>query len=222
MYLCLPDKDIRKRLVPLYCDVVIRRTARAGLKEKTLCVFVDHTYFPRQLRTDVVHSNAPIANSPSVARHPPTAAPSIASRKMATVVVSRAVQAISSGSSKLPNTCASPLPEASCSFFMEEGVSGNLRDSDSNNDFEFYDSDFDVEDDDDDLFADNADKSVGDNNEKEMVDEKEDEDVLDDETLQLREENMVVLRNKLTEFNPTCDMDSPIFVRGMTFRGLKS
>jgi hypothetical protein len=196
--------------------------ARASLKEKTLCVFVDHTDFLRQLRTDVVHTNAPVANSPSaVARPPPAAAPSIASSKMAAAAVSRAVQAISSGSSKLPNAGASPLPEASCSSFVEEGVSGNLRHSDSDSDFEFYDSDYDVEYGDDDLFADNVDKSVGDNNEKEMVDDKEDEDALDDETLQLGEDNMVVLRNKLTEFNPSCDMDNPIFVRGMTFSGVE-
>ncbi|KAM0869263.1 hypothetical protein ACQ4PT_040790 [Festuca glaucescens] len=221
LYWCLPDKDIREGLVPLDCDAVIRIMARASLKEKTLCVFVDHTDFLRQLRTDVVQSNAPVANSPSaVARPPPAAAPSIASSKMA-AAVSRAVQAISSGSSKLPNAGASPLPEASCSSFVEEGVSGNLRDSDSDSDFEFYDSDYDVEDGDDDLFADNVDKSVGDNNEKEMVDDKEDEDALDDETLQLGEENMVVLRNKLTEFNPTCDMHNPIFVRGMTFSGVE-
>ncbi|KAM0902373.1 hypothetical protein ACQ4PT_019399 [Festuca glaucescens] len=222
LYWCLPDKDIREGLVPLDCDAVIRRMARASLKEKTLCVFVDHTDFLRQLRTDVVQSNAPVANSPSaVARPPPAAAPSIASSKMAAAAVSRAVQAISSGSSKFPNAGASPLPEASCSSFVEEGVSGNLRDSDSDNDFEFYGSDYDVEDGDDDLFADNVDKSVGDNNEKEMVDDKEDEDALDDETLQLGEENMVVLRNKLTEFNPTCDMHNPIFVRGMTFSGVE-
>ncbi|KAM0860075.1 hypothetical protein ACQ4PT_046746 [Festuca glaucescens] len=54
-----------------------------------------------------------------------------------------------------------------------------------------------------------------------MVDDKEDEDALDDETLQLGEENMEVLRNKLTEFNPACDMDNPIFVRGMTFSGVE-
>nr|XP_051190100.1 uncharacterized protein LOC127303399 [Lolium perenne] len=222
LYWCLPNKDIREGLVPLDCDAVIRRMARASLKEKTLCVFVDHTDFLRQLRTDVVHSNAPVANSPSaVARPPPAAAPSIASSKMAAAAVSRAVQAISSGSSKLPNAGASPLPEASCSSFVEEGVSGNLRHSDSDSDFEFYDSDYDVEDGDDDLFADNVDKSVGDNNEKEMVDDKEDEDALDDETLQLGEENMEVLRNKLTEFNPACDMDNPIFVRGMTFSGVE-
>jgi hypothetical protein len=120
---------------------------------------------------------------------------------MAAAAVSRAVQAISSGSSKLPNAGASPLPEASCSSFVEEVVSGNLRHSDSDSDFEFYDNDYDVEDGDDDLFADNVDKSVGDNNEKEMVDDKEDEDALDYDTLQLGEENMEVLRNKLTEFN---------------------
>ncbi|KAM0917303.1 hypothetical protein ACQ4PT_009611 [Festuca glaucescens] len=217
LYWCLPNKDIREGLVPLDCDAVIRRMARASLKEKTLCVFVDHTDFLRQLRADVVHTNSPSA----VARPPPAAAPSIASSKMAAAAVSRAVQAISSGSSKLPNAGASPLPEASCSSFVEEGVSGNLRHSDSDSDFEFYDSDYDVEDGVDDLFADNVDKSVGDNNEKEMVDDKEDEDALDDETLQLGEDNMVVLRNKLTEFNLSCDMDNPIFVRGMTFSGVE-
>jgi hypothetical protein len=36
LYWCLPNKDIREGLVPLDCDAVIRRMARASLKEKTL------------------------------------------------------------------------------------------------------------------------------------------------------------------------------------------
>jgi hypothetical protein len=76
-----------------------------------------------------------------VARSPHDAAPSISSSKMVVDVASRAVQAISSGSCKFLNTDASPLSEASSSSsivqFVNEGVSGNLRDNDSDIDFSF-------------------------------------------------------------------------------------
>jgi hypothetical protein len=54
-------------------------------------------------------------------------------------------------------------------------------------DFEIYDSDFDVEDGDDDLFIGNIEKYPSGTNEMELCQEHEDEDTLDDDELNLGE-----------------------------------
>ncbi|KAM0881790.1 hypothetical protein ACQ4PT_032739 [Festuca glaucescens] len=72
---------------------------------------------------------------------------------------------------RIPRATTPAEPAASSSSSVVQALQKEVsyaRDSDTDSEFEMYDSDFDVEDGDDDLFSDNVDRTVGDHNEREV------------------------------------------------------
>jgi hypothetical protein len=169
VYWCLPEKDLRTGLVLVEKDAEIREMAKASRKEKTLVLYIDHTNFLGQLREDVIITRPPMPRVIS-----PT---------------------------KIARAAASADPEASSSssigqLLEKDCAATYVSESDSDTEYELYDSDFDVEDGDDDLFSDNIDKSLNDHNEKDVCVQHEDEDALEDDDLNLGEQKMVRLKKK--------------------------
>jgi hypothetical protein len=199
VYWCYPGKDITDGLVPVECDADCVEMIKASSTVKTLALFVDHTNFLRNIRADVILNGAP--NFP--------------------LVISP---------SKLPrrfDTTAGPSSSSDVSF-ADKGKSPEFvpdevqpDDSNSEQDSDFYDSDYNVEEGDDDLFAENIDTSLNDNNEKEFCYERENEVALDDEDLNLGNEERQNLKNKFKPFDPEIDMANPTFRAGMTFSGVE-
>jgi hypothetical protein len=194
VYWCLPDKEIQEGLVLIENDANIRHMAKASRTVKTLVLFVDHTNFLRQLRKDI------LVTGPAL---PPVISPM-----------------------KIPRATTPAKPATSSSSSIVQLVQKEVRyacdsDTDTDNEFVMYDSDFDVEDGDDDLFSDNVDKSVSDHNEKEVCVENEDEEALEDDDLNMEAGRRLKLMKKLTAFNPEVDMDNPSFKRGMVFSGVE-
>jgi hypothetical protein len=97
----------------------------------------------------------------------------------------------------------------------EEGEHGDDTDS------EFYDSDYDAEDGDDDIFEANVDKDVEDNTEKLEIVEQEDDAGLENEDIQLSREQQLELKYKFKTFNAEVDSENPQFKLGMVFSSIQ-
>ncbi|KAM0833012.1 hypothetical protein ACQ4PT_064509 [Festuca glaucescens] len=188
VYWCLPGKTICEGLVLIKSDEDILEMIKAADTHKTLCLMVDHSDFLRNLRRDVIINRRQ--------QVPPAVCP----KKNITRDVVAA-----EGTSKSVEDDFDDFYKEYC---QEE-------DSEDNDDSNFVDSDFEVEEGDDDLFRDNVDTEVNDNNEAVQVQDLEDDDALEDADLNLRKEQREKLKYKFGTFNPQVDMDNPVFKMGV-------
>ncbi|XP_020196341.2 uncharacterized protein [Aegilops tauschii subsp. strangulata] len=101
---------------------------------------------------------------------------------------------------------------------------GNGEDVEAETDEDFYESDYEIAAGDDDLFDANVDKDVDDHREKENVQDFEGElpeDALEDSHLNLSKEEKEKLKHKFSTFNPSTDLNAPVFKLGMVFGDMK-
>uniref|UniRef100_A0ACD5ZRE6 Uncharacterized protein n=1 Tax=Avena sativa TaxID=4498 RepID=A0ACD5ZRE6_AVESA len=249
VYWLLPDKDLRDGLVLVKERSHIRDMINASKYHKPLVLFVDHTNFLKGLRPDAIVGHRPAPRPAPASRRPAPAAPRLvlsapspapatprlvpSAPREAPVAPSLAAAAprpapasprpASDAPILVPTAprlaLAAPRPAPTAPSLVPAALESEVSDSEEE-DLEFYDSDFDVEDGDDDLFADNVDKFVNDNNEQEPCEDNEDEDALEDDALNLTSENRQHLIKNIKAFNPEVDMDNPTFKIGMVFSGV--
>ena len=148
MYWCLPDKEITDGLVLVENQSQIYEMIKASKTHKTLVLFVDHTDFLRQLRPDVA------VRLPFVPKDRKSACAQPAASSSCVVVLSEK-RKVSVDASAQPE--ASPSSSIVVADKRELKEIADLDGSESDSDFELYDSDYIVDEGDDDLFAENID-----------------------------------------------------------------
>jgi hypothetical protein len=233
VYWLLPDKEMNNGLAMLH-DADIVHMINASEKHKELDLFIDHSNFVSILRPGSIvnPSTGLAAGSVTIG----TVSTNVVYSGSATAaascyILARGSNGDSSGSGSVaagsPSLMAAggstedgndpgfrrTSPRRSTDAHFSDSLDKVEQESDSDTDFEFYDSDFAADSGDDDLFQDNVDTEVNDNNEKVLVVEHEDDGGIDDDDLKLAEEERQKLMYKFKSFNPDVDMENPIFLQ---------
>ncbi|KAM0914164.1 hypothetical protein ACQ4PT_011703 [Festuca glaucescens] len=205
VYCCLPGKEISDGLVPVETDADCATMLNVIKTEKCVVLYIDHSNFRKHLRYDVIRKRS-------------ISLPSVITQEVPMTEPSKTRDGEASSS------CAGVseqrhLEEGGHEFedFGREMMESEEEEDGTDNDFELYDSDCNAESGDDDLFADNIDKDVNDNNENEVVAEMEDKTALENQDLQLLNEERQLLKKKFSTFDPTIDMENPVFKVGLVF-----
>ncbi|XP_044382226.1 uncharacterized protein [Triticum aestivum] len=224
VYWCEPRKTVSDGLKLLTCDADIVLMICATLEHKNLLLIVDHGDTLQSLNKDDVLTNG-VKDPPKVIttkRHGKENVSYPEKEQSPREKMSRTTRR----SMSFGEVCSSrnAMEEENIKDVNNSEEEGNDEDAGSEIDEEFYESDYEVAEGDDDLFDANIDKDVDDHKEKNILPDFEEElpeDALEDSHLNMSKEEKEKLKHKFSTFNPTTDLNAPVFKIGLVFADMK-
>ncbi|XP_048557387.1 uncharacterized protein LOC125538130 [Triticum urartu] len=224
VYWCEPRKTVSDGLKLLTCDADIVLMICATLEHKNLLLIVDHGDTLQSLNKDDVLTNG-VKDPPKVItpkRHGKENVSYPEKEQSPREKMSRTTRR----SMSFGEGCSSrnAMEEENIEDVNNSEEEGNDEDAGSETDEEFYESDYEVAEGDDDLFDANVDKDVDDHREKNILPDFEEElpeDALEDSHLNMSKEEKEKLKHKFSTFNPTTDLNAPVFKIGLVFADMK-
>ncbi|XP_048538488.1 uncharacterized protein LOC125517333 [Triticum urartu] len=223
VYWCQPGKTIANGLKLLTCDADMVLMITATVEHKNLVLVVDHGETPQSTDDDISITGVTELS------------------KVITPIKPNGKENVSwsekgnSPRKEVPRKSKRRMSygEGSSSGFeveVEEECEGDSESNEEEGDVEeeltdkdFYESDYDVKDGDDDLFEENVDKDVDDHREKNEFAHYEaelPEDALEDSHLNMSTAEKEKLKHKFSVFNPSTDLNAPVFKLGMVFANM--